>query len=164
MLGRLRMSTEEALHEYDRFARDIFAASNRNLFKVAEKFGAERLQEAIEAIVAKRGARDTMLDPSFEGQKGKAFVCALPANQGQNEPHRFRTYDAENARYRDIKIWEAARATTAAPRYFKPLSITRNFATVVYLDAAIGCNNPTEELIDEAGRVFPTRIESWVVC
>jgi hypothetical protein len=45
----------------------------------------------------------------------------------------------------NIPIWEAARATTAAPSYFHPIRIgNRNFG-----DGGFGTNNPAEEMLAE---------------
>ncbi|KAH0565577.1 hypothetical protein GP486_001027 [Trichoglossum hirsutum] len=40
----------------------------------------------------------------------------------------------------EVKVWEAARATSAAPTFFKPY--THNATGVVYKDGALKCNNP----------------------
>lgn len=58
---------------------------------------------------------------------------------------------------KDRKIWEAARATTAAPIYFKGMDISRDAITKSFVGAVLGWNNPSEELLDEAGRVFHKR-------
>ena len=46
------------------------------------------------------------------------FVCAMPANSIKYAT-RFRTYIVRNHTTPNCKIWEAARATTAAPTFFK---------------------------------------------
>ncbi|XDG06881.1 hypothetical protein ABKA04_006496 [Annulohypoxylon sp. FPYF3050] len=56
--------------------------------------------------------------------------------------------------YRDIRIWEAARATTAAPSYFPPMKIIRGNETRSFIDGAMGCNNPGFELVDEAVALY----------
>jgi hypothetical protein len=42
-------------------------------------------------------------------------------------------------------VWEVARATSAAPRYFSPQQIGRK----KFLDGGIGCNNPAQEICNE---------------
>ncbi|KAI1093674.1 acyl transferase/acyl hydrolase/lysophospholipase [Rostrohypoxylon terebratum] len=59
--------------------------------------------------------------------------------------------------YRDIRIWEAARATTAAPSYFPPMSIVRGNETRTFIDGAMGCNNPSFELVHEAIALYGPR-------
>lgn len=58
--------------------------------------------------------------------------------------------------YRDIRIWEAARATTAAPSYFPPMGIIRGNEKRTFIDGAMGCNNPSLELVDEATALYGT--------
>lgn len=53
-------------------------------------------------------------------------------------------------------IWEAARATSAAPTFFKRISIGPEGAKVGYIDAGLGYNNPIEQLLKEASDVFGT--------
>ena len=50
-------------------------------------------------------------------------------------------------------IWEAARATSAAPTFFKPIMID----DVKYGDGGMGWNNPTEEAIHEVYNIWPNR-------
>ncbi|TPX16723.1 uncharacterized protein E0L32_003664 [Thyridium curvatum] len=153
MLGRLKMTTTEALDEYDNFAKNIFSFRNRRV-DVKIKFGDKALQRAVESIVSKRGSDDIMLDPHGSSERCKTFVCAMPTlNQG--DPILFRSYDIEGYPFRTCKIWEAARATSAAPHYFKQMSIKSDLDTVEYfIDAAIGCNNPAAVALKEASEIF----------
>jgi predicted acylesterase/phospholipase RssA len=50
--------------------------------------------------------------------------------------------------YRETKIWEAARATSAAPTFFEPISIGSTGR--VFGDGATGANNPIVEMWKEA--------------
>ena len=50
-------------------------------------------------------------------------------------------------------IIQAARATTAAPTFFTPAPIGLN----MYIDGGIGYNNPAEQAILEARRIWPSR-------
>lgn len=45
-----------------------------------------------------------------------------------------------------MKVWQAARATSAAPTFFTPCEIPE---LGVFLDGALGHNNPTNEALDE---------------
>jgi hypothetical protein len=51
-------------------------------------------------------------------------------------------------------IWEAARATSAAPTFFKRIKIGPPGSAVGYVDAGLGCNNPIKQVLDEATLVF----------
>jgi hypothetical protein len=70
-------------------------------------------------------------------------------------PYRLRTYKVPGEIPYDCEIWEAARATTAAPTYFKAISIKwPNGSSNRFVDAGLGFNNPTEEVIEEAETIF----------
>ena len=61
------------------------------------------------------------------------------------------------------KIWQAARATSAASSFFDPISIGPNHET--FIDGAVGENNPIRALWDEAKYVWPGgRLEDRVKC
>ena len=49
----------------------------------------------------------------------------------------------------DISIWQVARATSAAPTYFKPMVIDG----LEYIDGGFGANNPCMEIFDEVRRM-----------
>lgn len=53
-------------------------------------------------------------------------------------------------RLQAVKIWEAARATSAALSFFDSISINMGTYTEEYLDGATGANNPIFELWNEA--------------
>lgn len=77
----------------------------------------------------------------FRTYKNEEVVGSVPENDGPPQ---------------DCEIWEAARATSAAPRYLKPISIGKKdqngFPGVkrpVFVDGAMACNDPTPQLIKE---------------
>ena len=49
----------------------------------------------------------------------------------------------------DLPIWQVARATSAAPTYFKEVTIEKQ----KYLDGGFGANNPTVEIYEEVRRM-----------
>ncbi|KAL2161433.1 hypothetical protein VTH06DRAFT_7994 [Thermothelomyces fergusii] len=156
MLGRLRMSTQEALQEYDNCAERIFSKRNHKSWSLSEKFRATALREAIEEIVQKRGLGELMRDPE-QPKKGKAFVCVMPSDK-IGEVQFVRSYSGDEGSQdnwdEDVMIWEAARATTAASTFFKPQKLGKGSSTREYIDAAIGNNNPINFLLSEAVKEF----------
>jgi calcium-independent phospholipase A2-gamma len=56
--------------------------------------------------------------------------------------------------YNKTKIWEAARATSAATTFFAPIAITADGTTRQFLDGGLGQNNPINELWIEASAQF----------
>ncbi|EAQ92675.1 hypothetical protein CHGG_00910 [Chaetomium globosum CBS 148.51] len=157
MLGRLRMSTREALDEYDNCAAKIFSKSNRKKWSVSERFRATALQEAVEGIVKARGLGETMWDPE-RPDKGKAIVCVMPSKSIEDARvvRSFPGDPGEPQWDRNITIWQAARATTAASSFFKPQKLGDGPEAQTYIDAAIGANNPIKYLLDEAVLEFGT--------
>jgi len=81
-----------------------------------------------------------------------SFVCAVPARHVDNEPRIFRTWEASKFQGYNCTIWEAARATSAAPRFFKRILIGDPGMEEEFVDAGLGCNNPTKQLIQEASQ------------
>ena len=55
----------------------------------------------------------------------------------------------------DCLIWEACRATSAAPTIFPPIMIGN--PSIAYVDGGLGYNNPVRPLIEEAVRIWPER-------
>ncbi|KAK3938525.1 hypothetical protein QBC46DRAFT_265149, partial [Diplogelasinospora grovesii] len=58
---------------------------------------------------------------------------------------------------------EASRATSAAPTYFDPISIRDEGEQETFVDSGLGYNNPIEQVLDEARRVFPGRKVAYIV-
>jgi predicted acylesterase/phospholipase RssA len=154
MLGRLQMTTNEALRTYNSLARAIFSRDNKKWLGQDGAFKATTLEEKVQEVVSKRGLGELMLDPSHQSRKGKAFVCAVPANS-MAHPRRFRTYPVRALASANCRIWEAARATTAAPTFFKRIAIgEEGQAKEEFIDGGLGCNNPATQVLEEARNVF----------
>jgi predicted acylesterase/phospholipase RssA len=67
----------------------------------------------------------------------------------------FRSYRNYSAgEYVNMTIWQAARATSAAPTYFKRLKIGPSNAQEEFLNGGVGSNNPTKLMMDEAYKTF----------
>ncbi|KAJ4295959.1 hypothetical protein N0V88_004661 [Collariella sp. IMI 366227] len=135
----------------------IFSRDNRKTWSLSAKFKATALQEVVEAIVKERNMGEDMWDVECP-HKGKAVVCVMPSNLVKREPRLVRSYPGDNGvddRWdMGIKIWEAARATTAASSYFKPQLLGNSATAQPFIDAAIGVNNPVDHLLKEAVSEF----------
>jgi len=70
-----------------------------------------------------------------------------------NIPVFFRTYQSHET-HSGCRIWEAARATSAAPTFFKRIEIGRKQP---FIDGGLGRNNPSRVVLDEARAVFGKR-------
>jgi predicted acylesterase/phospholipase RssA len=80
-------------------------------------------------------------------------------------PALFRTYPIRGSATDNCFIWEAARATTAAITFFKPISICgRDGISEEFTDGGLKWNNPVKVVIEEGARVFgPDRRVACVV-
>jgi len=70
-----------------------------------------------------------------------------------NIPILFRSYQSQET-HSGCKIWEAARATSAAPTFFKSIEIGNKQP---FIDGGLGCNNPSMLVLKEAQVVFPAQ-------
>ncbi|KAL1886009.1 hypothetical protein Cpir12675_006937 [Ceratocystis pirilliformis] len=69
-------------------------------------------------------------------------------------PTIFATYNTPKP-FSKCKIWEVARATSAAVNFFDSIRIGRD--EIEFIDAGFGYSNPCEVLIKEATSIFPNR-------
>jgi predicted acylesterase/phospholipase RssA len=86
----------------------------------------------------------------------------MPALHINNKPSLFRTWQADRNPGPNPRIWEAGRATSAAPKFFKRIAIGSPNYEEEFIDGGIGCNNPVQSLIEEAKEEFDS--ESQVGC
>lgn len=83
------------------------------------------------------------------------FVCAMPSSKiSASSPTLFRSYSVRSNKSYNCRIWEAARATSAAPTFFKRIVIDDGVSKEAYIDGALGCNNPIKQVLKEALNVF----------
>ena len=92
-------------------------------------------------------------------EKGKVIVCVLRAAD-ITDTRTIRSFPGDQGEDdqwdREILIWEAARATTAASSFFKPQKLGQGTKAEYFVDAAIGANNPLKHLLQEAEAEFGT--------
>ncbi|TLD38810.1 FabD/lysophospholipase-like protein [Venturia nashicola] len=184
MLGRLRMSVEDCMREYEKLSDDIFGHPRLASVKgpvpwLRDKYNGETIQKAVEDVISRRmspeerkaGAGTFNSPPGLCRTAVFAYSSKISNSMSEysstrqekravdsedSAPYIFRSYDhwassppAINERNpgfaHNVAIWEAARATTAAPLYFDPIKIgNRKFG-----DGGFGNNNPAEEMMAE---------------
>ena len=74
----------------------------------------------------------------------------------------YTTWAATERNY-DCTLWEAARATTAAPTFFKRMIIHEPGSRQPYIDGGLGRNNPTAQVLEEAELIFPGRQVACII-
>ena len=94
--------------------------------------------------------------PNTSNKTCPTFVVAKTAANINGPPTIFRTYRGDKIRPSECALWQAARATSAAPTFFKPMSVDRPRPSITYVDGGMGYNNPSEVALNEARRIWPT--------
>ncbi|CEL55690.1 Calcium-independent phospholipase A2-gamma OS=Oryctolagus cuniculus GN=PNPLA8 PE=1 SV=1 [Rhizoctonia solani AG-1 IB] len=159
MLGRLRMSVDECILYYHRLAKQIFkrnpAAQAGSLAFVEHRFSPDNLEEAIRQVVARWSPSNTKM-ADHHRHCARTFVVAVRKHNVNNHAaRRIRTYATQHCPADTCEIWEAGRATSAAPSYFPPLKLKDEHGQLrSYIDGGLGYNNPSKELLNEARDVF----------
>ena len=83
-----------------------------------------------------------------------SFVCAM-SKEVADTVH-FTSYSSprwSSDMYKNTRIWEAARATSAASSFFDPIKI--GAFGEEFVDGAVGANNPVNQLWVEAKNMWP---------
>lgn len=184
MLGRLQMDATSCIVAYRSLSKKVFDHSRwlqilRPIHTVGSLvlgrpwFSGDLLKSVIcetvkdyisaseREILADGGydAEDLRLAP-IQPQKSCCFVCAVRSRQHKVE--RLRSYRSIDPAARDTSsytIWEAARATSAAPLYFPAIKVHED----EYFDGGLDSNNPVVEVIEEARQQFPGAVIDTVV-
>jgi len=156
----------ECIEAYVDLAGHVFKLPNTRILRTtSSKYGAEILEAQLQSVIASRwnagqgnlnstdGNTEQLEDPLKE-KCCKTFVLALHADVASGVPSRLRSYSSKlDLPTKDCTIWQAARATSAAPTFFDP--ITFGVPPIRYIDAGIGYNNPSREALIEAARIWP---------
>ncbi|KAH6670455.1 acyl transferase/acyl hydrolase/lysophospholipase [Halenospora varia] len=171
MLGPLRMTVAQCLTSYKAMAARAFTpiakerSSSWSLWSLwsyltswiphlpgrpGGAFSGVELAEAVKEIVAlyKGGEPEALF---ADTSCCKTIILAVTKANVSALPTKFRTYNIGDD-LRECKIWEVARATSAATTFFPSISCGRE--NIEYIDAGFGHNNPTEVLISEAAEEF----------
>jgi predicted acylesterase/phospholipase RssA len=117
-------------------------------------FDEKILEEEIKNIVAT--AVDGGQSPSMQLRDVRPDLCptfVLATSLRAGGAVRMRSFRTRYADPFPACIWQVARATSAAPTYFLPITID----DVEYGDGGMGWNNPAKEAIAEARDIWPDR-------
>ncbi|KAF7865472.1 hypothetical protein EAF04_006447 [Stromatinia cepivora] len=168
MLSRLRMSIDDCIQEYENLGEKIFGQPRKLSMRGPipwnrEKYDHRKLEEVIKDVVKRRAwKKDQITDSVYPSnpERCRTIVLAVRENNHANAPYLFRTYEhlKSQSNYSEelnpgpplyIPIWQVARATTAAPTYFKPSQINNER----FVDGGYGYNNPTSRTFAEVEQV-----------
>ncbi|KAG6880092.1 hypothetical protein C0992_006366 [Termitomyces sp. T32_za158] len=133
MLGRLRMPIDLAIEQYVLFCQKVFSDVKKS--SLAEKFKATPFED---------GMRDILQSAKFPPD----------VLMQEDDPVCRRTYKVSDDQGYNCTVVQAARATTAAPDLFKPVSIGFFGVSESFAGAGLGYSNPTNLTLEEAEMVF----------
>jgi len=175
MLGRLRMSVDEAIEEYKELCKDVFEKPSSKIGRLFNKYDTvarrQKLKDHFESM-ASRHLQPTSSEetPTFKSDLGRCrtIVCTVKKTEGNvfAEHFLFKSYESSKDCKRktedsnaDLKqhpsdshtfgIREVAALTTMAPSFFEFV----DFENSQYYDAIVNLNNPTWTLLNEVSSV-----------
>jgi len=127
------------------------------------RFDEEPLQAVLKSVIKDKLGDENAAMANDEDRDGKFCPVFVVATEGQNAdgPAKlFRSYGF----YRDqCPIWQAARATSAAPTYFKPAFVDTPAPGGWYIDGGLKRNNPSYVALEEARNYWETTKHFCVV-
>ena len=155
---------DECIEAYTTLSEKIFRVDHVLAGKIPVgddrcRFDYNILEEEIKNLVEDR-LGDKAYGMSSEPKPPKSlkqchtFVVAQMAESVSALPTIFRSYRAGGVSKSKCAIWEVARATSAAPSFFKPMTIKNPPPPVTYVDGGLGYNNPAKLALIEAGRIW----------
>ncbi|KAB8296261.1 hypothetical protein EYC80_009035 [Monilinia laxa] len=166
MLSRLRMNTDDCIQGYEKLGKEVFGYSRNFSMRGPILFNRERydhrkLEKVIKDVIERRHLKvDQVAEPMYPSSEDRCrtIVLAIRENSCSDAPYLFRTYEHKKSACnyleelnpgpaQPIPIWKVARATTAAPTYFKPIQLECER----FVDGGFGgfSNNPTSRTFAE---------------
>jgi hypothetical protein len=163
-------TVEQAIGKYIALSKDIFSALSS---EADARFDHRILEDRIKRVITEApcprpgtltadevfrdetiGLSDNQRISNGESVAGcRTFVvCTIPRGSGVR-PEILRSYKTSYEFPFSGKIWEAARATSAAPTFCGPITVDH----VTYGDGGTGWNNPTTLVISEVRQIWPGR-------
>jgi len=122
------------------------------------RFDFNVLETAIKTLIKERLKSEIVAMSELSGTTYSTcptFVVAKFASDVAGPPEIFRSYFGENVAPSQCKIWQAARATTAAPSFFKEITIDEPPPGIAFVDGGLKFNNPSELALREAAELWP---------
>lgn len=166
MLGRLRMTIEATIVEYQKLSAQVFERpSSRLKGSLSARRSATRgesLSKIFGSLIPEQPSPDEARE-EFRSDpiRCKTIVCSIKSSpkNGFKEPFLFRSYDHERksgspyernpGSASNFDIQSVARATSGAPFYTNAVQVRKSW----YYDGAIDLNNPSWEVFNEVNLV-----------
>ena len=162
MLGRLRMTLDECESAYSQLAETIFTPIHNpanpvrayKFLNAKGKFSSTPLEDCIKNTICSKDTEEQAPLKDQDPDACRVFVCATRA-----EDHSLAILRSYKTRRHDplfdiCRIWEAARATSAASTFFEPIEIGPSRQK--FVDGALtGKNNPIRTANTESRDIWP---------
>jgi hypothetical protein len=157
LLGRMRLTVDEAIDEYIRLADAVFQSPSwrrlSGLMPNHPLFDGKALEDHLYKTIAHRlGDREALVYDSTDPSRCRTAVLAATSANLDAPPYIFRSYHS----YPQFTLVDAVRATSATTGLFPSVSLSH--PPIKFIDAgAVGYNNPTEIALSEARDIWPTQ-------
>ncbi|KAL1707201.1 acyl transferase/acyl hydrolase/lysophospholipase [Schizophyllum commune] len=158
LLGRLRLSMDDALECYKRIVERVFLRT-----KAGGGFKVKSLEEVLKEISNRFGDGDETQMIGERGPRCKTFVCVREEVSGVVRPQKLRTYVHPAEPPFQCTLTEAIRATMGNPVFFEPLTISYNGTQATFLDAGDDRYNPVFDLYEEAISLYPSQHVAYIL-
>jgi len=157
-------TVDECIEMYTKLSKELFITDRVFVGKIPIgdnqcRFDFNTLEMKVKDLVEQKlGNKDHIMsekpvEPTDTLQR-HTFVVARMADNVTARPTIFRSYPVEGILGSKCAIWQAARATTAAPSFFKPMTIEKPLPSISYVDGGLGYNNPSKLALQEARRIW----------
>ncbi|MBW0508951.1 hypothetical protein O181_048666 [Austropuccinia psidii MF-1] len=165
LLGRLRLETSVAIEAYLRIVSIVFSQSKRSMgaMRGKSRFSGSKLENVVKQVVEQvmNTTESSLADPQSE-TGCKTFLIALMVSGTKGKVQglkTLRTYSTHQAMADQCSIHQAARATSAAPLFFKPVQIeaSQNLLLSELMSKGTIFSNPCSEALVEARGLLPQR-------
>ncbi|KAF5547046.1 calcium-independent phospholipase A2 [Fusarium phyllophilum] len=158
MLGRLRLSIDECLLQYEKTGKAVFdkPISQNKLGKMFKKatssalYDISTLQEEVRILLASCNMEPDSYFVEDGGENPcRVMVCVTRGINSRTDV--LRSYLSSHPTQENYKcsIWEAASATAAAPTFFDPVKLAGGES---FCDGGMHRNNPINEAVSELNR------------
>ena len=159
MLGRMGMTVDACIDAYIELADKVFRQTHTLPVswsgKARGKFDSQALESAVKEYLVNCSLPEECLLQDVEHAPCKVFVCATSGSTRQTVLlTSYSTQRTSSDRLKYTKVWQAARATSAATGFFDPMPIQFGAYKESYTDGATGANNPVNHLWHQAKEAF----------
>ena len=143
-------TVDEAIEKYKTLSKTVFTSKSKD---PTATYDHQVLETQIKEVITK--SRVGLPEDAFmeDDRPNSCRTFVVSTWQRATGAVRMTSYYTATSDPFPARIWEAARATSAAPTFFSPIVIE----DVRYGDGGTGWNNPTKEAIGEALNIWPNR-------